>query len=154
VTDDVVGLVLEAIESRLVEASSLAKLSEPEADLILAATAIGVIAIGGLLHWYESKDAQSTLRAALALDRMGLSPAGDAMRKSLQAFPDGRPPRSWTRREAHLSDHRATLKEPFGELNAIIWNSDFDGAAARYIDARLSELIAAAPALAALLRLH
>ncbi|MGA8808362.1 MAG: hypothetical protein WB973_10830 [Thermoanaerobaculia bacterium] len=131
--------VLRRIESRMPYPDSLQGLSRVEADLMAAVTAHGVIGNGGHDFWYQGRNREHTLRAADAFERMGEGNAADAMRRSLEAFPAGRPT------EDYVFAHRAELKDLFSPLDEIIWDVDFDAVAARYIRAKKAELSAADP---------
>lgn len=148
-----VKAVLRVIETRLPDPFSLDGLSEPEADLLSAVTAIGVIGNGGLYYWYQGKDRDDTIRTAEAFERLRLGDAARAMRESLAAFPDGLPADLEARHD-YLSRHRERLRATFESLEEVIWESGFAAAAAEYIDARRSDLAAAAPELARLLATH
>lgn len=149
---DLVQAVLIAIEDRLEDPSCLDGLSEAEADLLAAVTAVGVIGNGGHCYWYDGKNAAATLRAATGLDRLGLSAAADAMRSSLAVFPSGRPPEDLLERQEYISANRVSLKRAFQAFDQAVWKADFDEAAAHYIYRCTDELIAANPALAGVLR--
>ena len=94
---------------------SLQGLSLVEADLMAAVTAHGVIGNGGHDFWYQGRNREHTLRAADAFERMGEGDAADAMRRSLEAFPTGRPT------EDYVFAHRTELKDLFSPLDEIIW---------------------------------
>lgn len=149
--DAIVDGVLESIESRVIDPGSLEGLSRVEADLLAGVTAKGVIGNGGLVYWYEGMNARQTLRAAEAFERLGLSEAASALRKSLEAFPAGAPPAELGDRQRYVSQHRERLDQSFASLDEMVWNADFDGAALRYVRAHRSELVAADPNLRSLL---
>ena len=153
-TPELVRAVLKIIEARLPEPFSLDGLTEVEADLLGAVTAVGVIGNGGFYYWYRGKDARSTTRIAAAFDRLGLSEVAQAIRSSLAAFPSGRPPGTLAARQKYLTANREQLQRTFEPLDRVVWAADFDGAAARYIDARRTALMDAAPELDRLLRTH
>jgi hypothetical protein len=149
-----VKAVLRIIESRLADRYSLDGLHRVEADLLATVTAHGVIGNGGLLSWYEGKNAPVSSRVADGFDRLGLPAAADAMRDSLRAFSDGAPPDDQTARQRYITDHRAELEESFRPLDEAIWDADWDAAAMAYIDTHRAQLVSLSPAYATLLRLH
>jgi hypothetical protein len=149
-----VRVVLEQIEGRLDDPSSLAGLAEVEADLLSAVTAVGVIGNGGHLYWYEGKDGEDTLRTIAAFERMGLDTAAGALRQSLAAFPHGSPPVDLSTRQAYIQQHRDELKAAFQSLDEAVWGANFDEAAAAYIRARRSDLLKTYPGLTSHLALH
>jgi hypothetical protein len=110
-----------------------------EADLMAAVTAHGVIGNGGHDLWYQGRNREHTLRAAEAFERMGEDKAANAMRRSLEAFPAGRPT------EDYVFAHRTELADVFSPLDRVIWDVDFDAVAARYIRAKKAELSATDP---------
>jgi hypothetical protein len=137
----IVSAVLRRIEHRMPDPHSLRGLSPEEADLMAAVTAHGVIGNGGLDYWYQGKNREQTLQVADAFERMGEVPAANAMRRSLDAFPGGKPTREY------LRAHRTELEEVFSSLDQIVWDVDFDAVAARYIRAKRVELAARDPEL-------
>jgi len=147
---DFVTEMLATIQARLPDTASLEGLSEAEADLLAAATVHGLVGNGGHLFWYEGMDRDDTLRAASALERMDLFPQAVALKRSLQAFPNGEPPRDLDERRYYLSTNRARLEAEFDPLDRAMWKTKFDEAAQRYALRRRAELVQANPALARL----
>lgn len=145
-----VRTVLQIIEVRA--GGTLESLSEAEADLLAAVTAVGIIANGGLCYWHEGKSDEDTLRVVEAFDRMGLVEAAEAVRRSRQAFPEGALSRTWQENQRFVSANRPRLREQFLPLDEVLWALDIDMAAAQYIDARRAELRAASRELARVLR--
>lgn len=138
--------VADYAESRLEDPFTLDGLTELEADVLATVTAIGVIQNGGFVYWYEGKDGEATIRAAVAFDRMGLPGLAEAMRLSLGAFPGSAPPRDLAARDGYVSEHREALNDRFAPLDSTFLESDvvpcWDLAAARYVAARRRELLA------------
>ena len=143
-------------ESRLADPFTLDGLMELEADVLATVTAIGVIQNGGFVYWYEGKDGEATIRAAVAFDRMGLPGLAEAMRLSLGAFPGSAPPRDLAARDGYVSDHCDALNERFAPLDSTFFESDvvpnWDLAAARYVAGRRRELLALEPGFGPLLQ--
>jgi hypothetical protein len=150
----VVLAVLDVTESRLRDPFSLEGLVDVEADLMSTVTAIGVVGNGGLVFWFEGKDAKATRRVAAAFDRLGLTAVADDLRTSLEAFPDKTPPAELAARQLYVSAHRDELKARFRELDERIWAANYFGAAKRYIDRHRDELAALSKEYAAILRLQ
>lgn len=143
-------------ESRLEDPFTLDGLTELEADVLATVTAIGVIRNGGFVYWYEGKDGEATIRAAVAFDRMGLTGLAEAMRLSLAAFPGSAPPQDLAARQAYVSEHRDALEERFAPLDSTFFESDvvpsWDLAAARYVAGRRRELLTLEPGFGPLLQ--
>lgn len=146
--DALVRVVLTHLESLLDDPFSLNALSEVGADLLSAVTAFGVISNGGHTFWYEGKNRKQTLRAAAGFERMGLPAAANALRTSLAAFPDGEPTL------AYLREHHDQLERALSAADQVIWDVDFNAAAAEYIRSKRVELIEKHPALAPHLSFH
>jgi hypothetical protein len=123
---------------------SLAGLSDLEADLLAAATAVGIIGNGGHRYWYEGMGHQETLRAAVALDRMGAPEAADALRRSWTTFPGANEGESASRL-SYLEAHRDELDKVWESLDRIVWAIDWHATAARYILLHRDELLALNP---------
>lgn len=147
---DLVTELLAAIQARLPDTAGPEGLSEAEADLLAAATVHGLVGNGGHLFWYEGMDREDTLRAVSALERMDLFQQAAALKRSLQAFPDGTPPKDLAERRYFLSANRERLAAEFDALDRAMWKTDFDQAAQRYALRRRAELLQANPALSAL----
>lgn len=142
------ALVLEVAgwaKSRAENPSSLEGLTEIEVDVLGTITAKGVIGNGGFDYWYQGTDRLQSLIVAASFDRMGLAAAAQAMRDSLLAFPDATPPPDLGDRQGFLSEHREELEDRFRPLDEVIWDTDYDLAAARYIFGRRRELLAMEP---------
>ncbi len=146
--DALVRVVLTHLESLLDDPYSSERLSEVGADLLSAVTAFGVIGNGGHRFWYQGKNRQQTLRAALGFERMGLPAAANALRSSLGVFPDGQPT------VAFLDAHGDEWDEALAAADEAIWDVDFDAAAAGYIRSKRAELVEQHPALATHLSVH
>lgn len=140
---ELVSKVCSKIESRLVDPDSLDGLSEVEADLLASITAIGVIGNGGFAYWYAGKNTEETQRAALAFERLQLPEVSEALSRSLEAFPGGRPPDELESRQEVLQQHRDALDTQFDPLESVVYAADYFAAAASYIKSRKSELVAA-----------
>ena len=149
-----VRAVMQIVERRMKEPSSLADLSRVEADLLATATAHGVIGNGGHMYWYEGKIATATDKVAASFDRLGLPAVAEAMRASLRVFPDGAPQDDLAARHLYLSANRARLEESFRELDEVVWDADWHAAAMAYIDAHRADLASIAPEYRAALRLQ
>jgi hypothetical protein len=139
-------------ESRLQEPTSLAGLSELEADVLGTITAKGIIGNGGFTYWYEGMDGAQTLSVALSFERMGMARAAGAMRESLAALREGGLPQNLGEPQTYVSNHRAELVAQFGPLNEVIWDCDHDLMAARYVFRRRRELLAIEPGFGPLLQ--
>jgi hypothetical protein len=136
-----VRVVLGRIEARMADPRSLRGLSEPEADLMSAVTAKGIIDSGGHVYWFEGMGRAETLRAATAFERMGVTSAAEAMRHCLGAFPGGSPSRKY------VKEHRQELMEAFSRSDHVVQGLDFYAVAAAYIWSRRSHLLLADPGL-------
>lgn len=142
------ALVLEVAgwaESRAENPFSLDGLTEIEVDVLGTITAKGIIGNGGFDYWYQGKDRLQSLSVAASFDRMGLAAAAQAMRDSLLAFPDATPLQDLGDRQGFLSEHREELEDRFRPLDEVIWHTDYDLAAARYVFGRRRELLAMEP---------
>ncbi|HVK77530.1 MAG TPA: hypothetical protein VM734_29695 [Kofleriaceae bacterium] len=137
--DEIVG----EIEARNPDPASLEHLTVVEADLLGTVTAVGVIGNGGLDYWYQGKDHQVTEAVARSFGRLGLPEAADALRRSLDAFPD----RRMTPAEyAHFCEsHRAAATALWRPLNEVFFATDWGRAALTYVVANSAVLTEVVP---------
>lgn len=149
-----VEAVLTIVEGRLRDPLLRDGLSRVEADLLATVSARGLIGNGGLVTWYEGKNARLTDKVASSFERIGLPALAAALRASMRAFPGGAPSEELTARRDYVASHRAELEQAFRELDEIFWDADWEAAAMAYIDAHRAELAAIAPRYAAALRLQ
>jgi hypothetical protein len=139
--EQLVLAVMELIEERNPDPHSLDTLTVVEADLLGTVTVQGVVGNGGLRYWYEGADSARTELVARSFDRIGLGDAAEALRRSLDAFPE----RTCALGERLEGDPLAAALALWEPLGPIIWKAEWWRAALRYVLANAAALIEVVP---------
>jgi hypothetical protein len=104
------------------ETQGLEALSGPEQNVLLVWWGKGYVDNGGFEWFYEG--ASNALQVADAYEALGLTDAADAWRKSVEVFPDGKPPEDLQDRRDWMCDHEEEVRAFFDPLSRIIWDVD------------------------------